>query len=93
MNQGTKWVLLMKTNKSKKSRASVPIRPRGRYLMNKPEFNNLMRLSFYMKIRHTDFMLKIFCIIGAADFRTSIVQASHTAFSVYSVSCNRFQFT
>jgi hypothetical protein len=25
MNQGTKWVLLMKKNKSKKSRASVPL--------------------------------------------------------------------
>jgi hypothetical protein len=34
---------------------------KGKIFDEKTEFNNLMRLSFYMKIRHTDFMLKIFC--------------------------------
>jgi hypothetical protein len=28
MNQGTEWVLVMKKNRSKKSRASVPLRLR-----------------------------------------------------------------
>jgi hypothetical protein len=31
MNQGTKWVLLMRKNSSKKSRASVPLRQKRMY--------------------------------------------------------------
>jgi hypothetical protein len=36
MNQGTKLVLLMKKNRSKKSRASVPLKPD----YNKPIYTN-----------------------------------------------------